>query len=97
MARAWAYAFYHSKPWELCRAAYGKSKHWLCERCHRPGNTVHHKTNLTPENINDPNVTMGWWNLELLCEDCHNQEHHRTIKATRPGFAFDDEGNLIEA
>ena len=97
MARAWAYAFYHSKPWRACLEAYGKSKHWLCERCHRPGNTVHHKRYLTPESINDPNMTMGWWNLELLCEDCHNRQHHCTIRSTREGFAFDDEGNLIQA
>ena len=40
-----------------------------------PGDEVHHKIRLTPENIKDPQVALNWNNLELLCKDCHNQEH----------------------
>lgn len=97
MAKAWAKWFYASPGWKRVRRAYGEHKHWLCERCSEPGRIVHHKTWLTPANINDPYVTMHWRNLELLCEDCHNKEHHVTVETTRAGFAFDANGDLIEA
>lgn len=32
-------------------------------------------------------------NLEALCQDCHNKEHHRKDKKRR--YMFDEEGNLI--
>ena len=72
--------FYSSKAWKDCRAAYRKSKRGLCERCLSegrltPGEIVHHKVHLSPENINDPTVSLSWDNLELVCRDCHAQLH----------------------
>ena len=96
MAAEWAYAFYHSAAWKHCRRAFLESRHWLCERCERPAKIAHHREYLTPENIGNPRIALDWRNLEALCEDCHNEEHHSTVSATRPGFAFDEEGNLIE-
>lgn len=62
----------------------------VCERCLKRGLIVagskerplevHHKVPLTPENINDPNVTLNWENLELLCKDCHEEERQRTTR-----------------
>lgn len=97
MAKDWAYAFYHSRAWKVCRRAFLESKHWLCERCGKPARIVHHKTYLTPRNIDDPRVTFAWDNLEAVCEDCHNKEHFVTIEATREGFAFDASGDLVRA
>jgi len=75
-----AKAFYKSKEWQKCRAAYIKSVGGLCERCLSrgmivPGYIVHHKCYLTPENIQDTSITLNWDNLEYLCHDCHNNEH----------------------
>lgn len=42
---------------------------------YRPGDIVHHKIHLTPENISDPGVSLSWDNLELLCRDCHALAH----------------------
>lgn len=91
--KPWAARFYKSKAWEQCRLAFVSSKFGLCERCYRPGNIVHHKIYLTPYNINDPEITLGWDNLELLCQDCHNKEHGGS--STADGLEFDDEGNLV--
>ena len=57
-----------------------KEKHGLCERCLDrgrivPGEIVNHRIELTPENINDPEVTLSFKNLKLVCRDCHAQEH----------------------
>lgn len=73
-------ALYVSPEWIKTRTAYAKSKGGLCERCLqngivKAGVIVHHKIHLTPENITDPNVTLNWSNLELLCRDCHAVEH----------------------
>ena len=97
--KIWAESFYKSKAWLRCRSAYSKSQFNLCERCKQnnkevPGKIVHHKIWLTPENINDPQITLSWSNLELLCQDCHNKEHMGK-GVTVDGCCFDDEGNLI--
>lgn len=91
----WAKSFYKSKTWRECRDAYYVSKHGLCERCGNPGKIVHHKIYLTPENINDPNISLNWDNLELLCPQCHNIEHHGG-QITAEGLAFDENGDLIK-
>lgn len=80
--KPYAEAFYKSQQWKDCRAAYAKSVGGLCERClkkgiYSPGEIVHHKKHLTPGNISDPNVTMSFDNLELLCRGCHADEHQR--------------------
>lgn len=91
----WAKSFYKSKAWRECRDAYYASKYGLCERCGNPGKIVHHKIYLTPENINDPNISLNWDNLELLCQHCHNIEHHGG-QITAEGLAFDENGDLIK-
>lgn len=93
--KPWARKFYNSKAWKDCRNGYFKSKYGLCERCAAPGKIVHHTVYLTPENINNPMISLNWKLLELLCQDCHNNEHHST-GATAAGLYFDAEGNLIQ-
>ncbi|TCO69513.1 HNH endonuclease [Marinisporobacter balticus] len=98
MAKEFAKSFYKSKAWKKCREGYIKSVFGLCERCKRPGYIVHHKTKLTPNNINDLYLTLSWENLEYLCQDCHNKEHHSNHKEiTREGLMFDEKGNLIQS
>ena len=94
MAKEWTNGFYTSK--ECGR----------CERCMaevlagarrvediNPGIIVHHKKELTPENINDPAVALSFDNLELLCNEHHNRQH----KAKAKRYTFDAKGNLIES
>lgn len=80
MAREFAKGFYKSKSWQYTRDAYVKSAGGLCERClhdgiYKPGEIVHHKQELTPDNINNPDISLSWDNLELLCRDCHGKAH----------------------
>lgn len=93
MARDFAKAFYGSKAWLKCRAAFVKSRFGLCERCGKAGLIVHHKILLTPANIHDPSVTLNWENLEYLCLDCHNRTHGAS--STADDVEFDEDGNLI--
>ena len=74
--------FYHSIQWTNTREAYRKKVGGLCERCLKKGiisagEEVHHKTRLTAENVSDPDVSMNFDNLELLCFACHHDEHRK--------------------
>lgn len=106
MAKDYAERFYKSTAWKTTRAAYLSHVRGQCERCMRefhqgkrrledinPAVIVHHKRYITPDNINDPRVTLSWENLEAICADHHNKEH----KAHGRRYFFDKEGNLVEA
>lgn len=78
--KPFAEQFYKSKAWQDCRAAYLESVGGLCECClaqgrYTPAEIVHHKIELTPENINAPKVTLNWDNLEAVCRECHAMRH----------------------
>jgi len=92
--KPFARRFYKSRAWQECRDAYYVSQHGICERCGNAGVIVHHKEPLTPENINNPNITLNWDNLEVLCLDCHNKEHFGT-DAIQDGLMFDEDGNVV--
>ena len=84
----WARAFYKSEAWKHCRAVYAQNECGLCERClqrgmYKPGEIVHHKVHLTPDNINDPEITLNWDNLELVCRDCHAELHEERVRRYR--------------
>ena len=70
----------------------------LCENClakgiYRPGVIVHHKEEVTPENIENPEVTLAFANLCLLCRDCHAQVHEKRERRYR----LDDLGRVTIA
>ena len=78
--KPFAQTFYKSRTWQETREAYAKSQGYLCENClkkglYNPGVIVHHITELTPENITDPRITMSFDNLRLVCRKCHAEEH----------------------
>ena len=94
--KEFAQQFYSSKAWKRTRTAYAKSKHNLCEVCMskgiiKPGVIVHHKVHIDPANINDPNVTLDWNNLQLVCRDCHASIHDRRQRR----YKIDEFGRVI--
>lgn len=96
--KPWAESFYNSDAWRECRENFLQSKGYLCERCSTPEDPViakiaHHKTYLTRYNINDPYITLSWDNLEALCQDCHNKEHHKN--KSKVAYKFDKSGELV--
>ena len=88
--------FYKTRTWERCRKSYLQSVGGLCERCLSsgaivPAKIVHHKQYINAENINNPDITLNYKNLEALCQDCHNKEH---IKHKRR-YQITEGGELI--
>ena len=88
-------AFYHSSAWKKSRLSYLESVHYICERCGAPAKVVHHRHYLNEDNLSDPLITLDHSNLEALCQDCHNREHHLNRKVGA-GIAFDADGNLVK-
>ena len=102
MARDFARAFYSSKRWRYTREAYKKYCGGVCERCEAQGRygvagvIVHHKIHLTADNINDPMIALDFNNLELLCRECHKDEHAGEYGAKRNErrYIVDENGNV---
>lgn len=57
---------------------------------------MHHIIELTPDNINNPNVSLNPRNLMLLCNDCHNRMHHRFGQgAGSRTYSYDSSGHVV--
>lgn len=58
---------------------------------------MHHKILLTPNNINNPEISLNHAHLQYLCLECHNIEHGaKTVGVIREGLMFDIAGNVVE-
>ncbi len=94
--KPWAMWLYKSKAWRECRRGFLQSKHFICERCEGAASIAHHKVYLTPENINDQEITLNWDLLEALCLDCHTTEHLGSKEeVTRDDVMFNALGELV--
>lgn len=81
-------SFYKSEQWELFRdnVIYQRTNKSTmkvhCARCGKELNkrydtVVHHKIELTEQNVNDYNISLNPDNVEVICFNCHNKEHAR--------------------
>ena len=99
MAKDFARAFYDSPAWKRARRAYASSVGGLCERClqsgiYTPGVIVHHIVHLDDSNYGNPDISLNWNNLELLCRECHNEVHKRGRVLPRR-YRVDSAGHVI--
>ena len=89
-------SFYGTQAWKACRDAYRKQARGLCELCLKEGRftageIVHHKTPLTAETVNNPDIALNFDNLMLVCRDHHAQLHD----AKERRFKIDELGHVI--
>lgn len=111
MAKTFARKFYSSKQWQDCRNEYMKQAHYLCENClrkgiYKPAEIVHHKIELNPINIEYPEISLNFDNLEAVCRECHDEYHDnhgkwakvnekkRKAKADRQRYIVDASGKV---
>ena len=95
----WTNRFYNHAAWYRCRDAFISKRRaidgGLCQRCgKRVGYIVHHRIELTPENIGDPEITYSHRNLEYLCLECHNREHG-VFSPAGDAILFDEAGDVV--
>lgn len=101
--KEWAKSFYASEAWHRARLGYIAHRRsidgGMCEVCHeKPGYIVHHKTELSPMNINDPEITLSMSNLQYVCKDCHDRIHGycgRAGEDDRRTVLFDAHGDPV--
>lgn len=93
MAKAWAKAFYKSKEWRIMRHFILDRDLFTCEECGARATEVHHEIELTPQNINDPAITLNPALLHSLCHDCHSAITKKSADCDT-GFFFDEDGQL---
>lgn len=96
MAKDFSKQFYHSKSWIKCRAAFIAERintdGGMCEHCkERLGYIVDHKEELTPSNIDNPDISLNQNNFQYLCLECHNK---KTLKKNFVG-EFDEDGQPL--
>lgn len=103
MAREFSRSFYRSKQWKDVREYVIRRDKYLCQRCGRPAEEVHHIIHLTPENIHDNNIALSADNLISLCRDCHQREHVNdkidgmleSKGLPKYGYVFGADGQLV--
>lgn len=108
MAKDFARALYKSRDWENVRKVVIDRAHGLCEECMEhgrltPGSIVHHKIPLTPDNINDRNVTLNPDACMYVCKECHEEIHAALGVGSlaghgryEPRVGFDEMGNVVQ-
>lgn len=87
--------FYNSSQWQKVRKSYISKVFGICEHCQGNGYIVDHITEISSNNINNPNITLSHDNLQYLCTSCHNKKTFSKHEPLREGFYFDDDGNLV--
>jgi 5-methylcytosine-specific restriction enzyme A len=105
MAKEFSKQFYKSKAWQECRAGYIQSVQGLCETCLeqgeiKPGYIVHHKVLLTPQNINDLEISLNWKLLKYECKQCHDKNDGHGVgnagEVIREGLMFNEKGDVVK-
>lgn len=103
MAKEFAKPFYNSKAWKQCRESFISKRisvdGGMCQcGCGELGYIVDHMEEITPENINDPDITLNHENLQYLTLECHNTKTFGSREgATREDVMFDSSGDLIRS
>ena len=105
MAKDFAVSFYNGAGWDACRRSFiaerVRKDGGMCQSCRRAkGQIVHHKVELTAENIHDPEIALNHELLEYLCLECHNKEpgHFGAFRrggAVRTECVFDESGDVV--
>jgi len=99
MSKEFAKKFYHSARWQKVRKLAMIRCDKLCEviGCQEPALIGHHEIELTPENINDPNIALNIDNIRCVCFEHHNKIHEIGIsKSVQDGLMFCSDGSIIK-
>lgn len=75
-------SFYNSTRWRKFRATILAERDPVCAECGKIITNpldceLDHIKELTPENVNDPNISLNPDNVQILCHTCHDKKHNR--------------------
>lgn len=90
--------FYHSKKWLQFRQVVimerqDENGQSICEYCGQPiakpyDLVIHHKIELTDDNVDDAAVTLNPENVQIVHFQCHNKIHERFSSGARPSYKW---------
>lgn len=90
------FSFYRSREWsqllqQIKQERLDADGNIICEYCQKPIVRAydiigHHKTELTPENVNDYSISLNPENIALLHHRCHNYTHNKLGYSQREVF-----------
>lgn len=74
--------FYNSIDWVKFRMLIIAERGLICQKCgkviaHEREAQIHHKIELTLDNVNNPEVTLNPDNVLVICHSCHDKIHER--------------------
>ena len=104
MSKDWSKPFYNSASWKAARNLYISERRnidgGMCEICESNiGYIVHHCEELTPGNINNPEISLNPANFLYVCKQCHDKfdGHFLRFRAKKKGKSveFDEGGQPI--
>lgn len=84
-------SFYNSVRWRKFRPIIIADRAPICVDCHRVITNSkeieidHDPIELTPENVNDPKISLNPDNVKIRCHDCHNRRHNRFCHKVEQG------------
>lgn len=90
-----AYRIYVGSKWRKLSKVIMAKYNYLCVKCGKPADLVHHIIPLTPDNYTDDNIVYNEDNLIPLCINCHNAIHSNNIP-TQENLMFNDDGDIIK-
>lgn len=96
MSKPYAKAFYTSKLWRDCRKQILRRDLYTCAYCSGRAEEVHHIQEITPDNINDTNITLNPDNLISLCHGCHDKITKGFTGDIDEGYVFTEGGHVIK-
>ena len=96
MAKQWAKQLYSSGEWQVARGMALRRDHFTCKRCGARAEEVHHRIELTPDNIHDRHIALNVDLLESLCHNCHTRETQGSDGDLDKGYIFDADGHVVE-
>ena len=67
--------FYKTNKWIKVREYVLMRDNYLCTKCDKPAEVVHHIIHLTEDNLDTWEIALNPDNLISLCADCHFNEH----------------------
>ena len=92
--------FYKSKLWIKTRENALRRDNYLCVKCGKCAEVVHHVIHLNLDNVDDPSISLNLDNLISLCAECHFDAHRGEhcrgrIVQEDYNYTFDANGMLI--
>ncbi|MCR4813286.1 MAG: HNH endonuclease [Lachnospiraceae bacterium] len=95
--------FYKSKQWISVRDYVLMRDKYLCTKCDKPAEVVHHVIHLTENNVDTWEISLNPDNLVSLCAECHFNEHRGEHGKGRQAhehdepypYTFDENGQII--